>query len=521
MKASDFRPEHFEQGRSFKKSDFSAYLEASANLTKTIYTRYFPSVGAGLLLSFLFSRGAGGFAGNILALVCIFGGLIVGGIFNARAAREVNELAKRLGITRADVALARRHVKNGTTAWSGGDGSAAGEEDESLSKKTPEAEQSAAYQSARFPAALPEKEARALWAALFLTAGWFLLLLLLKRRIGLYFILLGVGLVLGSRLVQALAILATSGNTSLSLNILIQTVLGALNPLFAWLAVRAGTAGDPGQHSPVSASVEHVGKRAGTAANSTETADVGKIRKSAADWMPLVDRLARFQTFSFDRSEESAMGEELLSGGNAALQAIVAYLSSCACGRQSSYWWSNAAYLVKLIAKFPGADHESLYKKLMAPETNIWEYHMQIKDVAEQELLNLKKSSPEYDGTVISEEDARAELKALNASGSAEERIRRAIDMRPSVENWSDENKAFYYFIIGDALRMRDRADKRRYPFYAAQVFYQAAKTSLGWHELLNSGDFEGLKPSPENAKRLHEQFPLPESWEDLLKPEV
>lgn len=177
MKASDFRPEHFEQGRSFKKSDFSAYLEASANLTKTIYTRYFPSVGAGLLLSFLFSRGAGGFAGNILALVCIFGGLIVGGIFNARAAREVNELAKRLGITRADVALARRHVKNGTTAWSGGDGSAAGEEDESLSKKTPEAEQSAAYQSARFPAALPEKEARALWAALFLTAGWFLLLL--------------------------------------------------------------------------------------------------------------------------------------------------------------------------------------------------------------------------------------------------------------------------------------------------------------------------------------------------------
>lgn len=368
---------------------------------------------------------------------------------------------------------------------------------------------------------LPGERFPAAYLILGLSALLGYLLLLLKRRIGLYFILLGVGLALGSRLVQALAILATSGNTGLSLNILIQTVLGALNPLFAWLAVRAGTAGDPGQLSPVSASVEHVGKRAGTAANSTETADAGKIRKSAADWMPLVDRLAHFQTFSFDRSEESAMGEELLAGGNTALQAIVAYLSSCACGRQSSYWWSNAAYLVKLIAKFPGADHESLYKKLMAPETNIWEYHMQIKDVAEQELLNLKKSSPEYDGTVISEEDARAELKALNASGSAEERIRRAIDMRPSVENWSDENKAFYYFIIGDALRMRDRADKRRYPFYAAQVFYQAAKTSLGWHELLNSGDFEGLKPSPENAKRLHEQFPLPESWEDLLKPEV
>ena len=118
MKSTDFRPEHFENGRSFNKSDFIAYREASDNLARTRYTKYLLSVGVGLLFSFLFSRAVGGFVGNILALVCIFSGLIVGGIFNAKAAKSVNEIAARLGITRADVAVARQHVKNGTVAWS-------------------------------------------------------------------------------------------------------------------------------------------------------------------------------------------------------------------------------------------------------------------------------------------------------------------------------------------------------------------------------------------------------------------
>lgn len=29
MKATDFRPEHFEKGRSFSRSDFNAYVQAS------------------------------------------------------------------------------------------------------------------------------------------------------------------------------------------------------------------------------------------------------------------------------------------------------------------------------------------------------------------------------------------------------------------------------------------------------------------------------------------------------------
>ena len=125
MKAAEFRPEHFEKGRGFNKSDFNAYIDASNDLAKTLYTRYFPCVIVGLLVSFLFSRFIGGFAGNILAVVCIFAGLIIGGIFNSKAAKRVNEIAARLGITKADVALARKHVKNGTVAWSEGEESIA------------------------------------------------------------------------------------------------------------------------------------------------------------------------------------------------------------------------------------------------------------------------------------------------------------------------------------------------------------------------------------------------------------
>ena len=66
------------------------------------------------------------------------------------------------------------------------------------------------------------------------------------------------------------------------------------------------------------------------------------------------------------------------------------YLILCASGRQSNYWWSNASYLVKMIKEFPDADLEQIYNTLINQGTNIWEYHTQIKDVAEQELLNLK-----------------------------------------------------------------------------------------------------------------------------------
>lgn len=71
--------------------------------------------------------------------------------------------------------------------------------------------------------------------ALFGLAGY--VLLLTKRRIGLYFILLGAGLTLAALIVTTLS-LSFHGDMRFVV-LLVSLLLGGLNPLFAWLSVRA------------------------------------------------------------------------------------------------------------------------------------------------------------------------------------------------------------------------------------------------------------------------------------------
>ena len=188
MKATDFRPEHFEKGRNFNRSDFNAYIQASANLTRTLFTKYIPCMLGGVIVGGLLSGLIGGFSGNILALLCIFGGIILGGVFNAQAAKPVNEIARRLGITKADVAQARKHVKNGTVAWGSPTGSSAAPNDRFAwddrfsrddrfsgdNRFDPVATRTVTQKAS---ATLPEAPERAAWAAGALTAGWLLLML--------------------------------------------------------------------------------------------------------------------------------------------------------------------------------------------------------------------------------------------------------------------------------------------------------------------------------------------------------
>ncbi len=169
MKTSDFRREHFEKGRGFRKEDFDAYIAASKKAVRTTYAAYLPCMAAGLLLSLLFSKGVGGFVGNIAAVVAIFAGLIVGGIFNIRAGNEVRRLAAKLGIDRQDVAAARMHVKNGTVAWSGD-----ADPEDTSTQSAPESKATAPRR--RKP--IPEKPARAVWAAALMILGWIALVAL-------------------------------------------------------------------------------------------------------------------------------------------------------------------------------------------------------------------------------------------------------------------------------------------------------------------------------------------------------
>ncbi len=169
MKATDFKREHFEKGRGFSQADFDAYIATSEKLTRTTYTAYLPCMAGGLLLGLLLSNEVGGFVGNIGAVISIFAGLILGGVFNIRASKEVNRCAAKLGIDKQDVAAARKHVRNGTVAWSGG----AASED-----LTPESEPERKTASPRRLKQLPEKPARAVWAAALMVLGWLALVVL-------------------------------------------------------------------------------------------------------------------------------------------------------------------------------------------------------------------------------------------------------------------------------------------------------------------------------------------------------
>ena len=64
------------------------------------------------------------------------------------------------------------------------------------------------------------------------------IMLLCKRRVGLYMILIGAGALLGAQFASSLSVVIVGGGNQLVT--LISSIVGACNPLFAYLAERAG-----------------------------------------------------------------------------------------------------------------------------------------------------------------------------------------------------------------------------------------------------------------------------------------
>lgn len=117
MGTLQLKREHFANGRNFSDEDFKRYLSASRDYQKSVYTRYIPSLAGGILVSLLFSRGVGGAMGNLMALVSIFAGLILGGALSKPYMADLQQAITKLGVTGKDVAAARKHARAGTVAW--------------------------------------------------------------------------------------------------------------------------------------------------------------------------------------------------------------------------------------------------------------------------------------------------------------------------------------------------------------------------------------------------------------------
>ncbi len=229
----------------------------------------------------------------------------------------------------------------------------------------------------------------------------------------------------------------------------------------------------------------------------------------------LADQYAHSENLFAENPERKELEAELLAGGADAQAAITGFLKRCGWGQVSYGWWNGAAGLTCMLRKIGGKDAEKDLIALKSLSTNIWEYHTQVIDTAEKELLALKKESGGYGPNgCIPAEYAHGELLELQNVCPPEKRLEECFAMQSSVDGWSNADKAFYYFIAGGAARVLFPINKSNLAFYAAQVFADPNPNSLGWQHLRETEGKE-LPATKESAQRMHEKYPLPQSMEE------
>lgn len=252
------------------------------------------------------------------------------------------------------------------------------------------------------------------------------------------------------------------------------------------------------------------------AVKEAEQASKADSLRSIHQYKQLVDEYAHEENLFADNPKKKELEEQLLAGGKEAVTAITEYLISCGEGQVSYGWWNGAAGLTCMLRKIAGKDAEKDLSRLKNLSTNIWEYHTQVKETAEKELLELKKESGGYDKGHIPAEHAHAELLNLQNIGSPEKRLEQFFSMQDSVSAWSDKDKAFYYFIAGGAARVLFKDNKSSLAFYAAQVSCDPDPTSMGWQQLREAeGNNISDIPTPDSIRKMCEKYPLPKNLQE------
>ena len=238
---------------------------------------------------------------------------------------------------------------------------------------------------------------------------------------------------------------------------------------------------------------------------------------AAQRYAQLADQYAHEETLLAENPRKKELEAQLLAGGEEAQKAITEYLLLCGSGRKEYGWWNGAAGLTRMIRKIGGSNAVSCLRRLRDLSTNIWEYHTQVKETAEKEMLEIEKESGGYgaDGRIPAEY-AHAELLSLQDVLSPEQRLEKFFAMKDSVDGWSDADKAFYYFIGGGAARVLYPDNRSNLAFYAAQVFCDPNPGSVGWQYLREAEGSElPAAPTPESVRQMREKYPLPESMEE------
>ena len=357
------------------------------------------------------------------------------------------------------------------------------------------------------------------------------IMLLAKKRAGWYVILFTAFTILISQFASSFNAVIQGASAYSSL--MVGALAGSLNPLITWLSIRSGL--KAGSSAPVAAPAYSGAAMmpAGQAASFTSQPAMSfapqqnaqPVRTapqpaaantmSVQQYVQLADQYAHIESLFGENPEKKNLEAKLVAGGANAQAGITRFLILCGSGSVKYGWWNGAASLTTMLRKIGGSAAEEDLKRLKNLNTNIWEYHTQVKDTAEKELLALKKESGGYgaDGR-IPPEYAYAELLRLQNIGSPEKRLEEFFAMQDSADAWSQKDRAFYYFIAGGAARVLYPYNKSNLAFYAAQVNISPVPTSMGWQHL-KEAEGNTLPTTPESARQMHEKYPLPHSMEE------
>lgn len=118
MKNTDLKREHFPNGQTFTQAMLDAYMAARSKARKDFITRYLLSLLAGFVAGFVvLAVWHTGTVRVFIALLLVIAGAYVGTRLTNDSIDELKKQSRRMILTKKDMRIARKNLRNGTVAW--------------------------------------------------------------------------------------------------------------------------------------------------------------------------------------------------------------------------------------------------------------------------------------------------------------------------------------------------------------------------------------------------------------------
>ncbi len=231
----------------------------------------------------------------------------------------------------------------------------------------------------------------------------------------------------------------------------------------------------------------------------------------------------------------------LVRGGADSVSVLEELLNLCAAGGGNSIsdsWWYGSKWAVKAAAMLPRKEAAAMMVRLLQRDSNIVEWFSYVQSEAARQLgiVGGTDELPALQGILerpFSMSPVNEIVKAIEkVSGQTvqlstqtptvilhkaqdqlgdEDGIEFLLPLMEQVQTWEKNNASFYYYLLARKSERMGFVRASR-AFYAAQVAARPDSATMGWQIFMK----EGITPSPEAAARLHGQYPLPKTMEEI-----